>query len=258
MRHLSLLALLFSGCATARVLAHQVNSEDALGFSTVINEGVTITGSGAKDRNYQQSISADFSFARMRNEEEPIWRLRVARGKLVREGLTEAQTESFNKAVQGLTLTGLISPRGRKSGTFVYGRGAFTEAAHSARWALRNGMVVVVAPLPGKETEPTGFWETQSEVLLGHDLEVEKVMLTRGDVIGVKGSLWSIRYRIVGKVKWETVPGTWLKGDYEATATLQWDTKKQQTHEIVFEAKADLSGRQGSYKLHRKGRTWAR
>ena len=119
-------------------------------------------------------------------------------------------------------------------------------------------MVVVVAPLPGVVTKPNGSWDTQSEVLLGHDLEVEKTMLTRAKVIDVSGSIWTIEYRIEGKVKWETVPGVWLRGDYAANAQLQWNTSSQRTQEINFEAKADLTGSQGSYKLHRKGRTAAR
>jgi len=258
MRRFALILVLCSGCASAKILAHQVETEEAYGYSTAVNESVVITGSNAEGRSYQQAVSADFSFSRLRNEKEPIWRLKVARGKLERKDLSAEQLQRFSDGIQGLVLTGLISPRGRKSGTFVYGRGARSEPAHSARWALRNGMVVVVAPLPGVETPPGGSWDTQSEVLLGHDLEVEKAMLTRAEVISVRGSIWTIEYKIAGKVKWETVPGVWLRGNYEASASLQWDSARQRTQEINFEAIADLSGSQGSYKLHRKGRTAAR
>ena len=258
MHRFALSLLLLSGCASAQILAHQVETEEAYGYTTTVNETVEITGSEAKNRSYQQSVTADFSFSRLRNEKDPIWRLKVARGELKRDDLSPEQIQGFADGIQGLVLTGLISPRGRKSGTFVYGRGARSEPAHSARWALRNGMVVVVAPLPAVETPVDGSWDTQSEVLLGHDLEVEKTMLTRARVTGVRGSLWSIEYSIEGKVKWETVPGVWLRGDYKAGAVLQWDAKRQRTQEINFEAKADLSGSQGSYKLHRKGRTTAR
>ncbi|MBM66400.1 MAG: hypothetical protein CMH55_09220 [Myxococcales bacterium] len=258
MRRFALTLLLLSGCASAKMLAHQIETEEAYGYSTVVNESVMISGTEAKNRNYQQTVSADFSFSRLRNEKDPIWRLKVARGTLKREDLSPEQIQAFATGIQGLVLTGLISERGRKSGTFVYGRGARSEPAHSARWALRNGMVVVVAPLPGVVTKPNGSWDTQSEVLLGHDLEVEKTMLTRAKVIDVSGSIWTIEYRIEGKVKWETVPGVWLRGDYAANAQLQWNTSSQRTQEINFEAKADLTGSQGSYKLHRKGRTAAR
>lgn len=258
MRRFALTILLFTGCASAKMLAHQTETEEAFGYSTVVNESVMISGSEAKNRNYEQTVSADFSFSRLRNEKDPIWRLKVARGALKRGDLSPEQIKAFSTGIQGLVLTGLISERGRKSGTFVYGRGARSEPAHSARWALRNGMVVVVAPLPGAITKPDGAWDTQSEVLLGHDLEVEKTMLTRAKIIDVSGSTWTIEYRIEGKVKWETVPGVWLRGDYEANAQLQWNTRLQKTQEINFEAKADLSGSQGSYKLHRKGRTAAR
>ncbi len=83
-------------------------------------------------------------------------------------------------------------------------------------------------------------------------------MLTRAKVTNVSGSIWTIEYTIEGKVKWETVPGVWLRGDYKANAVLNWDAKHQRTQEINFEAKADLGGSQGSYQLHRKGRTAAR
>ncbi len=258
MHRIALCFVLFSGCASAQILAHQVETEEAYGYSTVVNESVMITGSETKNTNYQQSVRADFSFSRLRNEKEPIWRLKVARGSIERADLTPEQLKGFSDGIQGLVLTGIISPKGRKSGTFVYDRSARSEAAHSARWALRNGMVVVVAPLPGVETQKNGSWDTQSEVLLGHDLEVEKTMLTRAKVMNVSGSIWTIHYEIKGKVKWETIPGVWLRGDYRANAVLKWNANQRRTQEISFDAKADLQGSQGSYMLHRKGLTTAR
>ena len=133
MRRFALTLLLLSGCASAKMLAHQIETEEAYGYSTVVNESVMISGTEAKNRNYQQTVSADFSFSRLRNEKDPIWRLKVARGTLKREDLSPEQIQAFATGIQGLVLTGLISERGRKSGTFVYGRGARSEPAHSAR-----------------------------------------------------------------------------------------------------------------------------
>lgn len=249
-----ILALTLSALSCAVVkpirLAYQPSMGTRSFFGTEVVENVTSTGLAVLKTDYRQRLRGTFQLKLM-DSKVNAWSLETNALKYQRDDLKAGLNDAVGAELSEMRLMGELRPYGRTRGTFMVREPAATEAHHSARWAMRSALISAVPRLPNSEVRRDDLWRSEVDVM-GNQLSAV------GRVVKVRGDVWFVELKTVGKVRWEVAPAVWMRGTYDETINFQWSASRGEVIDNDVKLTVDLKGDGDErYELRRRIKTQA-